>query len=262
MSWAEVKKINSDLGTPLNITLALNQMDLIGNAYVGTNNTELMKLLMSDNETYSHSVATSVVGEYFWDYVMNMSSGAGQLISDVFGLSMAQYNTLSDLIASPTDSVLFINTEKIRTTIVYNTTALSLLMNTGSIEMLNTLANDTVWLSEMWETRDFKKLCWESSRFSSALLNSANLSRGWMITNHSIVYQAPIGTTWNGPGIIRTYVVSLWGNWAGGTSYIQTPGYASTLTTDSKALSYVISNAQIKHQYSDKTASFRYISMR
>ena len=35
MSWAEVKKLNSDLSTPLNILATIQHIDMVGENYVG-----------------------------------------------------------------------------------------------------------------------------------------------------------------------------------------------------------------------------------
>ena len=35
MSWAEVKKINSDLSTPLNILATIQHIDMVGTNYIG-----------------------------------------------------------------------------------------------------------------------------------------------------------------------------------------------------------------------------------
>ena len=87
MSWAEVKKINSDLTTPINVANTINHIDMVGSSYSGHYNIEISKEILSTNSVYAHPIALSVTSDYFWDYILNLSSGVGEIINSVFSMN-------------------------------------------------------------------------------------------------------------------------------------------------------------------------------
>lgn len=104
MSWAEVKKINSDLTTPINIANLINHIDVAGSAYVGRYDLDIMKEILRSNGMYSHEIATSVVSYDFWEYVLNSSASVGNDINQAFGIGsgvLPSINTVGQLLVSP-----------------------------------------------------------------------------------------------------------------------------------------------------------------
>ena len=59
MSWAEVKKVNSDLEVPLNIVDLLNTIDTIGTMY--TCSVAYAEELLLLDVTAEHTIATAVL---------------------------------------------------------------------------------------------------------------------------------------------------------------------------------------------------------
>lgn len=103
MSWGEVKKINSDLSTPLNILNLICRIDLCGNNYEGMNDIDTTKELLNSNILYSHPVALEIVSYNFWNYVINNSTQAGKDINEAFKMNssiLPTYNTWSTLSAN------------------------------------------------------------------------------------------------------------------------------------------------------------------
>ena len=100
MSWAEVKKINSDLTTPLNLLTLLNHIDLIGSEFDPTADLDLMSALASTNALYTHTVAVDIVLNGVWDVVFNGSHDVGKLLNTVLKIGnpiLDSYNTLSQI---------------------------------------------------------------------------------------------------------------------------------------------------------------------
>ena len=105
MSWAEVKKINSNMMMPLDVQALLNHVDLVGDSYNPLGDINQMLSAMNYNSLYSSNVCTYVFGRAFWDYILNLSVGAGSAIGRAFGISSSSLtacNTWSQVLASTT----------------------------------------------------------------------------------------------------------------------------------------------------------------
>lgn len=63
MSWAEVKKLNSDLSTPLNLAALINHIDLVGSSYVGYGDIPLTVEILSGDTVYAHQIAKETLTE-------------------------------------------------------------------------------------------------------------------------------------------------------------------------------------------------------
>ena len=61
MSWAEVKKLNSDLSTPLNLAALINHIDLVGSNYVGYGDVDGTVALLATDAVYAHEVAKNTL---------------------------------------------------------------------------------------------------------------------------------------------------------------------------------------------------------
>ena len=62
MSWAEVKKINSDLSTPLNILATIQHIDMVGENYVGYGDVKGTVEILASDSLYNHMIAKTVLG--------------------------------------------------------------------------------------------------------------------------------------------------------------------------------------------------------
>jgi hypothetical protein len=62
MSWAEVKKINSDLSTPLNILATIQHIDMVGDKYVGYGDIKGTVSILETDALYNHMIAKTVLG--------------------------------------------------------------------------------------------------------------------------------------------------------------------------------------------------------
>ena len=103
MSWAEVKKINSNLMMPLDMQALFNHVDLVGGSYNPLSDTDQMLSAMNYDSLYGSNVCTYVFGRAFWDYILNLSVGAGSAIGRAFGISSSSLiacNTWSQVLAS------------------------------------------------------------------------------------------------------------------------------------------------------------------
>lgn len=105
MSWAEVKKINSNMMMPLDMQALFNHVDLVGDRYNPLGDINQMLSAMNYDSLYGSNVCTCVFGKAFWDYILNLSTGAGSAIGRAFGISSSSLiacNTWSQVLASTT----------------------------------------------------------------------------------------------------------------------------------------------------------------
>jgi hypothetical protein len=105
MSWAEVKKINSDLTTPINIADLINHIDLVGPSYIGYSNLDTTKQILNANGLYSHRVALDNVSDNFWNYILNYSTTVGLDLDDAFKLqnsTIRALTTVAQVLGNPT----------------------------------------------------------------------------------------------------------------------------------------------------------------
>lgn len=101
MSWAEVKKINSDLSTPLDTLSKIQHINLIGNSYVPT--TEDAISILKHSSVYSNPIALSVVSSVFWQNLYYAQNNVGNYISSAFSISnsaLSGVSTFSQLLNS------------------------------------------------------------------------------------------------------------------------------------------------------------------
>jgi hypothetical protein len=63
VSWAEVKKINSDLSTPLNILATIQHIDMVGENYVGYGDLKGTVDILATDALYNHMIAKTVLGD-------------------------------------------------------------------------------------------------------------------------------------------------------------------------------------------------------
>ena len=61
MSWAEVKKINSDLSTPLNILATIQHIDMVGDKYVGYGDIKGTVSILETDAVYAHEIAKEIL---------------------------------------------------------------------------------------------------------------------------------------------------------------------------------------------------------
>lgn len=86
MSWAEVKKINSNMMMPLDMQALFNHVDLVGDSYNPLSDTDQMLSAMNYDSLYGSNVCTYVFGRAFWDYIMGSITGVGKKIGRAFGI--------------------------------------------------------------------------------------------------------------------------------------------------------------------------------
>jgi len=63
MSWAEAKKLNSDLTTPINLANLINHIDLVGDRYIGWDSIPLTVGILAGDSVYSHTIATTILAD-------------------------------------------------------------------------------------------------------------------------------------------------------------------------------------------------------
>ena len=63
MSWAEVKKLNSDLSTPLNILATIQHIDMVGENYVGYGDLKGTADILATDALYNHMIAKTILGD-------------------------------------------------------------------------------------------------------------------------------------------------------------------------------------------------------
>lgn len=103
MSWAEVKKINSNMMMPLDMQALFNHVDLVGDSYNPLSDIDQMLSAMNYNSLYGSNVCTYVFGRAFWDYILNLSTGAGSAIGRAYGInssSLIACNTWAQVLTS------------------------------------------------------------------------------------------------------------------------------------------------------------------
>lgn len=103
MSWAEVKKINSNMMMPLDMQALLNHVDLVGDSYNPLFDIDQMLSAMNYDSLYGSNVCTYVFGRAFWDYILNLSTGAGSAIGRAYGInssSLIACNTWAQVLTS------------------------------------------------------------------------------------------------------------------------------------------------------------------
>ena len=61
MSWAEVKKINSDLSTPINIASLINHIDMVGEKYIGYGDIAGTVSILETDAVYAHEIAREIL---------------------------------------------------------------------------------------------------------------------------------------------------------------------------------------------------------
>lgn len=86
MSWAEVKKINSNMMMPLDMQALLNHVDLVGDSYNPLSDIDQMLSAMNYDSLYGSEICAYVFGRAFWDYVINSNTNVGKTIGRAFSI--------------------------------------------------------------------------------------------------------------------------------------------------------------------------------
>ena len=156
MSWAEVKKINSDLSTPLNIAALINHIDMIGSSYTG-NPSEAVELMKS-NALYSHDTAKNVVyglletggatatamAEYC-ETKLSASTGVGEWLGLLANSDNATLKACDDMTAVINSSIamtVVVNSSIAMTVVVNSSIAMTAVIN-SSIAMTAVINSST-----------------------------------------------------------------------------------------------------------------------
>jgi len=134
MSWAETRKINSDLHTPMNIASLINHIDLVGSQYVGRSDIILTKEILNSSALYSHAIAMSVVGYDIWQYIANSSGRVGMDIIEAFNVEssiLPSITTTGGLLANSQALWDVSRNPKASQTILYNPEVFASLLNSA-----------------------------------------------------------------------------------------------------------------------------------
>lgn len=86
MSWAEVKKINSNMMMPLDMQALFNHVELVGDSYNPLSDIDQMLSVMNYDSLYGSEVCTYVFGRAFWDYIINSNANVGKTIGRAFSI--------------------------------------------------------------------------------------------------------------------------------------------------------------------------------
>lgn len=88
MSWAEVKKVNSDFTTPLDVRQALTNISLMGNMAFSSSDVDMMKKIVASDAFYANEIALNIVAPQFFDYLFNLDSNVGNTVNNCFHLGV------------------------------------------------------------------------------------------------------------------------------------------------------------------------------
>lgn len=102
MSWGEVKKINSDMTTPINIANLINHIDIVGDRYIGRTDMSLSMELCKADMLYHHPIASTVVGRDALSTEEKFGTLGFVWLCKAAGVSPASYSDVEDLIDDDT----------------------------------------------------------------------------------------------------------------------------------------------------------------
>lgn len=177
MSWGEVKKVNSDLSTSLDVVMKLNHIDLIGSAY--TPSIEDSITLLQSSSIYSTTVALNVVSNSFWGYIATSPNNIGNYLATTFSIdnsALKTIQTFSQLLNSPEGLFEIGNSYKAYKTIVGTNTVYETLLNTSNSPYVRgMLYNPTVFQDAFLTSANNPKLL--SAYRIRSIQNSLNAVR-------------------------------------------------------------------------------------
>ena len=191
MSWAEVKKLNSDLSTPLNIASLINHIDMIGSSYTG-NPSEAVELMKS-NALYSHDIAKNVVyglsktsgatatamAEYC-ETKLSASTGVGEwlaFIGNIEDATLIACDDMTAIAASETAMAAVIASETAMTAVANSETAMTAVFGTNSTP--NYMTREKIW----------------DSVSASTIVMGSTTSRAWLVANVQKTVEETSSTT-------------------------------------------------------------------
>lgn len=129
MSWAEVKKLNSDLSTPLNIANLINHIDLIGSSYLGSADTSVE--ICKTNAILEHSIARQVILSESLSTQEKMDSYGYKCLCAIANTDYSTFADFADMMASETAMNAIGASETAMTAITASATAMTML-DTGN----------------------------------------------------------------------------------------------------------------------------------
>lgn len=142
MSWAEVKKINSDLTTPLNIAALINHIDLIGDSYIGCNDSVLLKELVKADSLYDHSIASFIVGTVSLS-TESLANSCGYIwLCKTASISYSTFSSLDDVVGDSTAFNALRANSTTLTAMVSNTGAMLVIGN--NLTAMSVVVSDSI----------------------------------------------------------------------------------------------------------------------
>ncbi|MGI6751069.1 MAG: hypothetical protein ACOX4U_00390 [Anaerovoracaceae bacterium] len=132
MSWAKVKKINSDLSTPINIANLINHIDLVGSSYTGIDDPDLSYELYKAKALFMHPIAFEVVTSYALGPARADTQGVTCLCA-MTGLNPNNYNSLSALLNNSTAMTAISNSKPAMAAISHSAPACEIISNSPTI---------------------------------------------------------------------------------------------------------------------------------
>lgn len=88
MSWAEVKKINSDLTTPLDVRMALDRISWMGSSAINSFDMDMIYRMIQSNAFYTNEFAMNIITPYFFDYLFSKEENVGNVLNKAFLLGI------------------------------------------------------------------------------------------------------------------------------------------------------------------------------
>lgn len=182
MSWAEIKKINSNIKEPLNYILWLNDLALYGeNGFVYKNPEYIVELTLNSQNAVNNEIAV----ELLLDATIKSGSHVGSFLKkvsnsndDVFdGLS-----TIESVVGSSAAITILASSSKAMKLIANSSLTMKILALNSTA--MATLSNNLIAVEQLFSSWVAREIIWNNPTTACDILfNSANLSLSWIKQN-------------------------------------------------------------------------------
>lgn len=262
MSWGEIKKaINTDLTEPLNYLAYIDNIATFGNdGYVLNTESLVNELGAKSKNVLNDKIAFPLIRDAVFAYNSNVGGFFTNYTDDITGVyqdlnsiqSIVLNNTaISTLIDDLEALSLIANNDLFIGSCASNANArLLFASNAASLSLVNeeeilmtAIANDVNCLEVIFNSWGAKEAMWDGIASSEALMNSANISRQYMIDNYQVRGSiAPAASTWSEITTKKVFVLGYEGAPAMATYRFIQPGNLTSSQTDA----YLEQSARVK----------------